>query len=170
MTNVWPLQSECNAFYGNPGLISSQWAAWEAVNLVMVSCPWKLFFRDGSRITPVAGIRIHKKCADSLRVVLGSVWDAVHGDQSVIETLHYHWYSGSYNQRPMRNGTARSMHGCGAAIDWDAEENAQHSTKHLYQENSLLVTKFKAEGWVWGGDWSPGSIDAMHFQAARVHP
>ena len=26
-----------------------------------------------------------------------------------------------------------------------------------------------ASPWIWGGDWSPGSIDAMHVQAARVH-
>jgi hypothetical protein len=62
------------------------------------------------------------------------------------------------------------MHGFGAAIDWDAEENEQHSTKHLFQENSLIVVKFKEQGAVWGGDWSPQSIDAMHLQFARVHP
>jgi hypothetical protein len=28
------------------------------------------------------------------------------------------------------------------------------------------VTKFKEENWIWGGDWSGSSIDAMHFQAA----
>jgi hypothetical protein len=32
------------------------------------------------------------------------------------------------------------------------------------------VIKFKEEGWIWGGDWLPGSVDAMHVQAARVHP
>lgn len=167
--NVWPLQKDCNAFYGNPGDTPVQWAAWEAANLVDVTCPWKLFFIDGKLIQPVEAIRIHKKCAPSLSVVLGTVWDAVGHDQSAIETLHYQHYSGSYNQRPMRGGTARSMHGFGAALDFDAEENEQHSLKHLFLETSLITVKFKAEGWIWGGDWSPGSIDAMHFQGARVH-
>jgi hypothetical protein len=26
--------------------------------------------------------------------------------------------------------------------------------------------KFKEEGWIWGGEWSPP--DAMHVQAARI--
>lgn len=168
--NTWPLQKDCNYFYGNPGNTPAQWAAWEAAHLVDVTCPWKIFFVDGKISTPVAGIRIHKLCADSLKVVLGNVWDAVGHDQSAIETLHYHHYSGSYNQRSMRGGSMRSMHGFGAAIDWDAEENAQHSQHHLFQANSPMIVKFKEEGWIWGGDWSPGSIDAMHVQAARVHP
>jgi D-alanyl-D-alanine carboxypeptidase len=167
--NVWPLQKDRDAFYGNPGATPAENAAWEAANLVDVLCPWKLFFIDGKIIQPVKAIRIHKKCADSLKTVLGNIWDAVNQDQSAIETLHYQHYSGSYVQRPMRGGTSRSCHGYGCAIDWDAEENMQHSMKHLFQPNSLLVVKFKEEGWTWGGDWSPASIDAMHVQAARVH-
>lgn len=163
--NTWPLQKDCNTFYGNPGNSPSQWAAWESSHLVNVKCPWVI--REGK--IAVSSIRIHKLCAVSLETVLNNVWDAVGRDQSAIETLHYHRYSGSYNQRPMRGGTSRSMHGFGAAIDWDAEENAQHSMKHLFQPNSLLIVKFKEQGWIWGGDWSPKSVDAMHVQAARVH-
>jgi hypothetical protein len=166
MTNVWPLQRDCNAFYGNPGNSPSQWAAWEKAHLVNVACPWTI--RMGKSV--VSHIEIHKLAAASLTRVLGSIWDAVGHDQSAIETLHYDQYSGSYNQRPMRGGTMRSMHGFGVAIDWDDQENQQHHTKHLFQDSSLLVVKFKAEGWIWGGDWSPQSIDAMHVQAARVHP
>lgn len=170
MTNVWPLQRDCNDFYGNPGDTPAQWAAWEAANLTDVACPWQIFFVDGKVSTPVKAIRIHKKCAASLTTVLKSIWDAVGHDQAKIAALRYDHYSGSYNQRPMRGMTTRSMHGFGAAIDWDAEDNAQHATKHLLQPDSLLVVKFKAEGWIWGGEWSGASIDAMHVQAARVHP
>jgi len=166
---IWPLQRDCNAFYGNPGDSPAQWAAWEKANLVNVPCPWPLFFIDGKLKQPVAAIRIHKKCADSLSAVLGQVWDAVGKSQAEITALHYDHYSGSYNQRSMRGMSNRSMHGFGAAIDWDAEENEQHAMKHLFTDASMLVTKFKAEGWIWGGDWSSGSIDAMHVQAARLH-
>lgn len=168
--NVWPLQKDCNTFYGNPGNIPAQWAAWEAVNLTDVPCPWKMAFIDGKNVTPVKAIRIHKKCAPSLVVVLNSIWDAVGHDQSAIETLRYNHYSGSYNQRSMRGGSARSMHGFGCAIDLDSEDNLQHATKHLFQSDSIIVKKFEAEGWVWGGRWGGSSIDSMHFQAARVHP
>lgn len=164
--NIWPLQKDCNAFYGNPGNTSAQWAIWEAANLVDVLCPWVLHMDKLN----IVEIRIHKKCADSLKTVLGNIWDAVGHDQSAIETLHYDQFSGSYNQRPMRGGSARSMHGYGCALDFDYDDNLFHATKHLFQDNSLIVVKFKEEGWQWGGDWSPGSVDAMHLQAARVHP
>jgi hypothetical protein len=163
---VWPLQSQCDAFYGNPrGTGGSYSPAWAAQNLTHVPCPWVLTMDN----KPVPFITIHKKCADSLTPVLGNIWNAVGQDQGAIETLHYNRYSGSFNYRPMRDGYALSMHAYGVAIDWDAEENPQHSTTHLFQPNSLIVTKFKEENWVWGGDWSGASIDAMHFQAARVH-
>ena len=167
--NVWPLQKDCNGYYGNPGDSPDQWAKWEALNLVNVACPWKIYFVDGKIVDPVTSIRIHKRCADSLTRVLNAIWEACNKDQSSIETLHYHKYSGSYNQRPMRGGSSRSMHGFGCAIDWDADENPQHSHKPLFTAQSLLVVKFKAEGWIWGGDWGGSTIDAMHVQASRVH-
>ena len=163
VTNVWPLQKDCLSIDGTPG----DWgSAWYKANIVDVTCPW-LLNMDGQKVT---SIQINKRCAESLARVLNNIWEAVGKDQSAIETLHYHLYSGSFNYRPMRGGVSLSMHAFGRAVDFDSEENTQHSMKHLYQENSLIVVKFKEEGWVWGGDWSPASIDAMHFQAARVHP
>lgn len=164
--SVWPLQSQCDDFYGNPrGENESYSPAWAAANLVHVACPWVLMM--GKQHVPF--ITIHKKCAASLTRVLNSIWDAVGKDQGAIESLHYNQYSGSFNFRPMRGGIALSMHSYGVAIDWDAEENPQHSSRHLFREDSLLVVKFKEDKWIWGGDWSGSSIDAMHVQAARVH-
>ena len=162
---VWPLQADCNEFYGNPGDTPAEWAVWEAANLVDISCPWVLNM-DG---VVVKQIRIHRKCAESLAQVLNAIWNATGQSQSAIETLRYNRFSGSYNQRPIRGGTMRSMHGFGAAIDWDAEDNEQHATVHLFQDSSLLVVKFKEAGWIWGGDWSPQSVDCMHVQSSRVH-
>lgn len=162
----WPLQSQCDTFYGNPrGADGSYSPKWAAANLTHVACPWVLMMDKQH----VPFITIHKKCADSLTRVLGNIWDAVGKDQGAIESLHYNLYSGSFNFRPMRGGVALSMHSYGVAIDWDAEDNPQHATKHLFRDDSLLVVKFKEEGWIWGGDWSGSSIDAMHVQAARVH-
>lgn len=114
-------------------------------------------------------ILIHKKCAESLVKVLNNIWEAVGYDTAKIAALRYDQYDGSYNLRVMRGGAALSMHSYACAIDWDAADNTFHSQKHLFTDQSLLVVKFKEEGWVWGGDWSPGSIDAMHVQAARIH-
>ena len=161
MNNVWPLQNACVEFYGDPS--DSNWLE---LNTTRVICPWPLVMGT----TPIGSILIHKKCADSLVRVLNAIWDAVGHDLPTIKKLRYDQYDGSYNFRPIRGGHIMSMHAFAAAIDWDAGDNEQHSQKHLFQDDSLLVVKFKEESWIWGGDWSPGSIDAMHFQAARVHP
>lgn len=159
--NIWPLQRDCVAFYGNPAT-----AGWLQANTVSVLCPWQLHVGA----TPTSHITIHKKCADSLARVLENIWDACGKDVKQVAALHYDRYDGSYNFRPARQSTMLSMHAFACAIDWDAGENPFHSAKHLFTDQSLLVDMFKAEGWVWGGDWSPGSQDAMHVQAARIHP
>jgi hypothetical protein len=158
----WPLQRDAKAFYGDP-----RQPNWLHENTVDVICPWILHIEDEA----VNKILIHKKCAESLTRVLNSIWEACDKSQDKIENLHYDRYSGSYNFRPIRGSHSGilSMHSYACAIDWDAEENEQHSEKHLFQDNSLLVQEFKKEGWIWGGDWSPASIDAMHVQACRVH-
>ena len=159
MAIQWPLQRDAVAFYGNPFS-----AGFEANNIVCVQCPWHL------RNSTKSQIAVNKKCAESLLKVLGEIWVAVDRNQRTIESFHYDIFDGSWVIRNKRGGSSLSMHALGAALDWDAADNQQHSPKHLFTHQSLIVVKFIEEGWVWGGDWSPGSIDSMHFQAARVHP
>jgi hypothetical protein len=158
----WPLQSQCLSFYGDP-----RKSGWLQANTTHVACPWPLYM-DGGIV--LHDILIHKKCAASLGRVLQAVWAAVGHDAAKIHAFRYDIYDGSYNLRVMRGGASLSMHSYACAIDWDAKDNQQHSQHHLFTDQSLLIVKFKEEGWIWGGDWSPGSIDAMHVQAARVHP
>ncbi len=157
---AWPLQRDCMSFYGDP-----RKAGWLHDNTIDVTCPWPLHIEK----TPVSHILIHKKCAASLTRVLGSIWDAVGHENAKITALRYDVFDGSYNLRVMRGGSSLSMHSYACAIDWDAKDNAFHDRHHLFRDDSLLVVKFKEDGWVWGGDWAPGT-DAMHVQAARVHP
>lgn len=164
--HTWPTQAQCDAFYGNPrGQGDGVSQSWYAANVTHVRCPWALHM---DAIT-LHDIEIHRKCVDSLTRVLGNIWDAAGRDQAKIEAMHYDRYSGSFNYRNKRGGSTLSMHSYGAAIDWDSEENQQHSQKHLFQSDSLLIVKFKEEGWICGLDWSAGSIDPMHVQAARLH-
>jgi hypothetical protein len=158
--NNWPLQREAFAFYGDP-----RKPGWLQHNTTSVACPWPLFVGE----IRTGHILIHNKCAESLNRVLQAVWEVVGHDLAVIKSHRYDQYDGSYNFRPKRGGNSLSMHAFACAIDWDAKDNAFHSTRHLFTDQSLLVTKFKEEGWIWGGDWTPGSIDAMHVQAARIH-
>jgi hypothetical protein len=157
--HIWPLQTECAAFYGDPNS-----AGWEKANLIEVPCPWPLQI-DGKTIHAIS---IHSKCADSLREVLEAIWEACGRDVSKISELRYDRYDGSYNLRPMRGSTTLSMHAYGCAIDFDAADNPFHSDKHLFTADSIIVQKFEEAGWIWGGRWM--SPDAMHMQASRVHP
>ncbi len=156
----WPLQRDAMAFYGNPYK-----PGWLHANTTEVLCPWTLHMGH----QPVSHILIHVKCADSLSRILAWTWEQAGKSQTEIERLHLDRYSGSYNLRPMRGGTQPSMHSYAAAIDWDDEENQQHSQHHLFTKDTLLIHAALEEGWEWGGNWSAGSIDAMHIQAARVH-
>jgi hypothetical protein len=158
MKNNWPLQKDCIAFYGDPYKPNFM------ANLTHVICPWT-FSPTGHNI-----IISHKKCSDSLTKVLNNVWADIGKSQDNAHKLGYDIFDGSYVVRPMRGGSAISMHSFGVAFDFDAAANQQHSLKHLFQHNTPLVDRFLEEGAIWGGDWSPSSIDSMHFQFARVHP
>lgn len=155
--NTWPKQVDAQAFYGNPAE-----AGWLHANTVDVVPPWKfdVHASEGSKIL------IHRKCAESLERVLAYVWWNFHERQDSIDAYGYSKFSGSYNYRPMRGGTHLSMHAYACAIDFDAAENAFHSTKHKFSLTDALVQAFEKESWVWGGRWS--QPDAMHFQAAHV--
>src|SRR5579885_1723430 len=151
--NVWPLQRDCIAFYGDP-----RTPGWLHSETVDVPCPWPLRMGD----LAISHILIHKKCAESLTRVLAAIWDAAGRSVETIRRLRYDVYDGSYNLRAIRgSASALSMHAFAAAIDWDAADNEFHSPRHLFTDDSLLVVKFKEEGWIWGGDWPPGSVEDM---------
>jgi hypothetical protein len=152
---VWPTQAEVWSGFYDP------------VKLVHVQCPW-VFTVEG---THSQTITIHEKCAASLTRVLNFIWENAGKSQDKIHEFGYDVYDGSYAVRSIRGGSSPSMHSYGVAMDWNAAANPQHAplSKTKFKPDSLIVKAFKDEGWTWGGDWSPGSIDAMHFQAARVH-
>ena len=157
---IWPLQNACISFYGNPYS-----EGWLHANTVEVHCPWPLKV-DG---TTQSSILIHKKCADSLSRVLSEIWERCGKDINKIAALKYNIFDGSYVLRAMRGSSNISMHSYAIAIDFDADENEFHGPKHIFTEDSIIVQAFEREGWTWGGRWSTGSKDWMHFQAARVN-
>lgn len=161
---MWPLQKDCDSFYGNPRGKDPTLPdpKWEAANLVLVKAPFQMTY-DGK---PIKGIRVHTKCADSLQRVLSAIWDEADHKQAIVDAWGVSIFGGSYNYRLMRNGKALSMHSYGAAIDLDPSKNPYNSKKFKFTANGPVVKLFEQEGWEWGGRWS--SPDAMHFQAARV--
>lgn len=158
---TWPLQRDCNKFYSDPrGANGKASAAWESANLTVVKCPWTLRY-DGK---PVSGIRIHKKCAESLTRVLDAIWQRVGKSQAEIDRIGMSIYGGSYNFRSVRGGSSLSMHSYGCAVDFDPPRNGL-GNKHPAMDRRV-IEEFEREGWEWGGHWS--RADGMHFQAART--
>jgi hypothetical protein len=163
MMTAWPHQSECDSYYGNPRVDN---AHWQAENLTMVRCPWRMVMGQ----TIVQSIRIHRKCAASLGEVLADAWDAIGHSQFEAHRRGWDTYSGSYNFRPIRGSTHLSMHAYGCAIDFDGPHNQLHSSPTDgvgFTESDPLVQAFEGQGWIWGGRWT-GRSDPMHFQAAIV--
>lgn len=163
---TWPSQSECDAYYGNPrGVNGEPSAGWVKANLVTIPVPYAMVTAwDGQ---PVKQIRIHRKCADSLGRVLQAIWVASGHNQAVIEQWGADKFGGTFAFRTKRGLASLSMHAYGCAIDFDPERNGLGNARGHLRDCPLVIAAFKAENWVWGGDWQ-GRPDPMHFQAARV--
>lgn len=157
---IWPLQRDMISFYGNPYT-----KGWTAANIVAVQCPWSF----NGRALAKSKIEIHRKCAASLKSILGEIWDIGGHSMEFIHANRMDIFDGSFVIRNMRGSNSISTHAVGASLDWDARDNQFHSAQHFFTHDHVAVVKFTEAGWIWGGDWSPGSVDAMHFQAARVH-
>ena len=155
----WPLQSECDAFYGNPrGVGDRPSAQWERDNLRMISPPFQMFY-DGK---PIKGVRVHKKCAASLSRVFEDIWRASGRDQGVINQWGVSKFAGSYVYRLRRGGSTLSMHSYGCALDLDPVRNAFHDETPNFAHVPQVVDAFEREGWTWGGRWHGHEIGRAH--------
>ncbi len=160
----WPLQSECDRFYGNPrGPDGNLSPVWYSANIVKITPPFKIMMGN----IPITRISIHRKCAESAQRILNVTWDKIGRDQAKADALEISKFSGSYNYRVIRGEDRLSMHAYGAAWDFDAEHNALGQHNHFYTSDHPLVVAHREEGWTWGAGWR--RPDAMHFQAARVN-
>lgn len=161
---MWPLQRDCDAFYGNPrGYGDEPSQPWIKANLVRVVPPYRMTYAGH----PVPGVQIHAKCADSLMRVFSAIWAAANRNQSVVDAWGASIFGGSFNFRLMRGLNTLSIHSYGAAIDLDPARNGLGNPSGHFSQCPEVVKAFKDEGWEWGGDW-PTRHDFMHFQAARV--
>lgn len=163
----WPLQSQRDAFYGNPrGRDGRASGVWEKSNIVRIAPPFVMTFAG----KPVKTISIHKKCAESLSRSLAAIWEAAGRDQKTVDAWGASIFGGSYVYRLTRGGSILSTHAHGCALDLDPARNGFHDqTPHFGDGAAVAVVRaFEAEGWTWGGHWRGRSCDGMHFQAARV--
>ena len=155
---MWPKQSECNSFYGDP--LNPHFVD----NLVGVQFPWMCVTSwDGK---PYRRVQVHKLCAESLQRVLMAIWDAAGHSQDKINEWGLNKCGGGYSFRKMRNGTSLSMHSYGCAIDFDPDRNGFGDPSPHFAQCPEVLKAFADEGWEWGGDWH--TKDGMHWQAARA--
>lgn len=157
----WPLQRDCNKFYGDPTK-----AGFEAANIVRIVVPWKTFYGA----IPISKVAVHKKCADAFEAWFDHVWINAGKNQKTINEWGMSSYGGGFIVRQKRAGSTLSMHSYGCALDFDAPRNGfGDQTPHFGTNKEAyrgVVVPFKALGGVWGGDWT--KKDGMHFQFARV--
>lgn len=167
----WPLQRDCDAFYGNPraGAVVSQ--KWYRENIIMVVPP----FRMAMGAIPIKRFPFHRKCADALRVALDDIWERAGRDQRVIDQWGMSVFSGTFNYRPMRGGSALSMHAYACAADFDAPRNALGDRTPHFANVPQVLAAFRSVGAIWGGDWNGNGdtlderrCDGMHWQFARL--
>lgn len=165
----WPSQSAAPQFYGANNKLTKGVAGpdpkWEKDNLVTVPLPWKAVASWDHSI-PIKGLRVHRLVADSLKRILASIWEGFDKSQKAIEIAGMHLVGGGYNWRQMRGISRLSMHAYGCAVDFDPDRNGLGDPTPAM--DARVVAAFEAEGWEWGGRWSPQRRDGMHFQAARV--
>jgi lysozyme len=149
------------AFYGNPDpdQDGNPNAAWEATNLVYVPVPWTIYHTIAPTTPYTKGIRVHKKCADSLKQVIRDIWTVFDQSQAEIEKVGLHQFGGGYYYRKMRGSTRISCHAVGCAIDWDPLHNVMD--RGVGKMDKRVVQCFEQNGWVWLGP----THDPMHFQA-----
>jgi len=161
----WPHQSDVDNFYGNPrGDGDEPGSAWVAQNIIRVKTPWDLV--TAWNFSSVSGIRIHKKCAESLDRVFQNIWDAAGKDQLKINEWGMNLYAGGFNYRMMRGSSRLSLHSWGCAVDFDSARNAFGDSTPNFALIPAVLDAFAKEEWTWGGKWK--KTDGMHWQAAVI--
>ena len=160
---MWPRQSECDAFYGNPrGPNGRANQRWETANLVNM----KTVFRMTHAGQQVKTLRVHRLVAGSLTQAFTNIWLSAGRDQDKVDAWGASIYGGAYNYRLMRGSNHLSIHSYGAAIDLDPARNGFHDKTPNFRNVPAVLEAFGDEKWTWGGKWTDS--DGMHFQAARV--
>lgn len=116
---------------------------------------------------PVSTIRVHYLIADNVSAILRETLEHYGPDiDKIAPGLCV--YSGSYNNRSVSNGSKKSMHAWGIALDFDAESNAysfDHTKARLARPEYQAFWEIVADH----GGYSLGKhadCDWMHIQFA----
>lgn len=149
---------EITQLYGDPapyvrddGTISPLWEA--RMTKVYLPGPLPLGWRP---VVAVRSVRVNEAIAAEADLVFRALREAHLWD-------HIATFDGGYCWRPMRGARKLSMHGFGAALDFNAESNPLGVKGDM---NERVVACFEDHGWTWGGRWTDRP-DGQHFQYGR---
>jgi len=149
-------------FYGNPDVnhdaqVDKGWY-FENIKQLPLPFPLRLAWDIERKITHLP---VH-------RLVMDSLYDALKDIETEVglDFLHQHDMdrtAGAYCFRPIKGGNALSTHSWGIAIDLNSHVARWGAAPET--QLKVIVQAFKAQGWIWGGDWkAPYTCDPMHFQ------
>ena len=151
---LWPTQAQCASFYGPPG----------QVPLTNIVLPYP-FYYGGKEMKSTS---VHTKIGPTVKKILSRVKD--HYGVEKINELKLSDYSGCYNPRRMRGGSAWSMHAYACALDFNAADNMLRQN-HTTARFAKPIYNRWWELWEEEGAVSLGRVadyDWMHVQFARL--
>lgn len=152
----WPYQRDVSKYYGAVG-----------TNQTTLILPYKMKIAWDLRKN-VSKFSIHEKVHDSAKRCFERVANEYTEEQR--KDLGLDLFGGCLNVRPMRGGSAFSMHSWGIAIDFDPSRNQLRWNKSRARLARPDAVKFwqiwEDEGWVSLG--RARDYDWMHVQAARL--
>jgi hypothetical protein len=169
----WPLQRECDSFYGNPrGKNATQPSAkWESEYLVFFKPPFRITYAGKH----VAQFKVNKNCLVGFQEAFNNLLKAAGGKQKTLDHWGVSTFAGCYNYRLMRGGNSLSMHSWGCAIDLDPANNSLSDNTPRFAQFPEVLDAWAKTGALWGGDWDGDKdtlderrCDGMHWQFARL--
>ena len=169
----WPLQRDCDSFYGNPRgkNVTQPSAKWESAYLV----PFKPPFRTTYAGKSVSQFKVNKNCLVGFQEAFNNLYKAANGNQKTLDHWGVSIFAGCYNYRLMRGGNSLSMHSWGCAIDLDPANNGLGDRTPRFAQFPEVLDAWARAGAVWGGDWNGNKdtlderrCDGMHWQFSRL--
>jgi hypothetical protein len=169
----WPLQRECDSFYGNPRgkNVTQPSAKWESEYLVFFKPPFRITYAGKH----VAQFKVNKNCLVGFQEAFNNLYKAAGGKQKTLDHWGVSIFAGCYNYRLMRGGNSLSMHSWGCAIDLDPANNSLSDNTPRFSQFPEVLDAWAKTGALWGGDWDGDKdtlderrCDGMHWQFARL--
>ncbi len=124
-------------------------ALWARANVVGVEMPFSVSGMRGGHT-----VDVHRIMGPALLIAMRQV-------QAFGLTKAFHTWNGSWVYRYILGTNTLSTHALAVGFDMNAATNRQGTPGDLHPR---VVEIFEQCGFVWGGRWSPGRQDPMHFQ------